>query len=219
MARVLRRVLLGAGPAVLLTALITGCSGPAEPDGKAAPAADAPATSAPKSGGAGKTAPAIAAKAGSVGGRGTPCELPVSFDLAADWEPDAVSHLLTVGPFTLVCEIDAKPAGLIGFLRVWTDVTGGPDADSRQVLAEFLSAEGVKAKSVEYREMQAGEYPATEVRYLDEGLATDGEKARALVFATPAGVVLFDLTGLDGGQREQMLPAYELARTSVRAAN
>ncbi|NUO43433.1 MAG: hypothetical protein HOV82_15530, partial [Streptomyces sp.] len=69
---------------------------------------------------------------GRVGAAGSACLLPVGFDLAAEWKADAIdgsaadaeadgggaaevdedmASLLRQGPVTLVCEIDAKPAG------------------------------------------------------------------------------------------------------------
>lgn len=63
-----------------------------------------------------KAAGSAAGKGVTLGGAGSPCELPVTFDLAADWKPQAVtvepgSDLAALGeqgPVTMVCEVDAK---------------------------------------------------------------------------------------------------------------
>lgn len=61
-------------------------------------------------------------KGGTLGSREAPCALPVSFDLVATWMPKPVSNSgdpsggFRQGPVTLVCEVDAKPSGLVGFL-------------------------------------------------------------------------------------------------------
>ncbi|GAA3290699.1 hypothetical protein GCM10020295_05750 [Streptomyces cinereospinus] len=165
---------------------------------------------------------------GSVGAAGSACELPVTFDLAAKWEaesvagggqdvPDEVADLiLRQGPVTAACEVDAKPAGHIGFLRVWT---GEPaTSDARAVLEEFLAAEkGVSAER--YGSFRAGGLTGTEVRYLFTSELLDGTKTeRALAVTTPDGPVVLHLGGLDTAEHEAMLPAYELAKRTLRAS-
>ncbi|MCX5312615.1 lipoprotein [Streptomyces sp. NBC_00154] len=188
---------------------VTGCTSSAQDDGgKAAPKPRAAAES--------------AMKGGSVGGSGSACALPVTFDLAASWKPEAVQlgedealkELARQGPVTLVCEIDAKPAGSIGFLRVWTgDRT---DRTPRQVLEAFLADEP-NAGKITYTDTEAGTLPATEVGYTVSSELLDGpRKKRAFAVSTPHGPVVVHLGGLDSEEYEEMLPAYELAKRTVR---
>ncbi|WP_326817252.1 MULTISPECIES: lipoprotein [unclassified Streptomyces] len=188
---------------------VTGCTSSAQDDGgKAAPKPRAAAES--------------AMKGGSVGGSGSACALPVTFDLAASWKPeavqviedDALSDLGKQGPVTLVCEIDAKPAGNIGFLRVWTgDRT---DDTPRQVLKAFLAADPNAAEAT-YTDVKAGSLTAAEVGYtVSSELLDEPKKERAFAVPTPSGPVVVHLGGLDSQEHEEMLPAYELAKKSVR---
>ncbi|TQK52764.1 hypothetical protein FBY35_3212 [Streptomyces sp. SLBN-118] len=222
----LRGVGSGLVPAALVTVALTGCSseeasdrplpqasakGASKVDGKADGKADGK-----------RDAPVAAAKGGTVGGPGSPCALPVSFDLAADWKPKADTMdkqfgLTKQGPVTLVCEIDAKPAGNIGFLRVWTGGRAGDDP--RKALEAFVAGEAKSRDKVAYAQIKAGEYAATEVTYLNTNEFLDApKKERALALTTPKGVVVVHLGGLDTAEHEAMLPAYELAKKSVRRA-
>ncbi|WP_411089324.1 lipoprotein [Streptomyces sp. 061-3] len=190
---------------------VTGCTSSAQDDG----------------GNGGQAAPKPRAaenamKGGSVGGSGSACALPVTFDLAASWKPEAVqlgaddplNELVRQGLVTLVCEIDAKPAGSIGFLRVWTgDRT---DRTPRQVLEAFLADEP-NAGKITYTDTEAGTLPATEVGYTVSSDLLDGpRKKRAFAVSTPHGPVVVHLGGLDSEEYQEMLPAYELAKRTVR---
>ena len=209
-------------PAALAAAVLTGCSAAADGDGPrdAKPAATTSPSGADKGA---DTAGKAVAKGGTLGGPGSPCVLPVSFDLAADWKPKAVTVdpdsgpgevLAEQGPVTLVCEIDAKPAGNIGYMRVWAgDADGGTP---REVLEEFIAAEQ-GADAVTYKEIKAGTVPATEVTYQVNNELLDESKAeRAFALTTPDGPVVVHLGGMDSQEHQEMLPAYELAKKSVR---
>lgn len=172
-----------------------------------------------------------AAAAGKLGGPDTACALPVRFSLATSWKPEAVKELegadpelgstiLSQGPVTLVCEIDAKPAGHIGFLRVWTGNKGeaAAGAEPRQLLKAFMAGEkGVR--DARYSEVKAGDLPAAEISYiLDAPELDESKRERALAVVTPKGGVVLHLGGLDTEEHNAMLPAYELAkRTMARA--
>ncbi|WP_149179863.1 lipoprotein [Streptomyces sp. TRM49041] len=222
----MRRSVVAAGVAA---ALLTGCAG-----GTGAKGAGAGGTSvspsASTSGSPSEAAspavatPAVAASGGALGGTGSVCPLPVTFDVAARWEPERIKpvedpdfrSLLEQGTVTVVCEIDAKPAGQIGFLRVWT----GEHTDTmpRQVLEAFVADEE-SPSSVVYRDVRAGRaggVPATEVTYVvTSELMDESRKARALAVMTPRGAVVLALGGLDTREHEEMLPAYELAKTTM----
>ncbi|MCX4818413.1 lipoprotein [Streptomyces sp. NBC_01142] len=219
---------VGAGlvPAALVVGMLTGCS---KPEPRTLPVVDAESGQSAKGEkgakgekSAGEGAAKTAKKAGTVGGSGSPCVLPVTFDLAADWKPEAMKNndtfgALTAGPVTLVCEIDAKPAGNIGFLRVWTGTSGGDD--TRKALEAFVADESKDRDKVEYTETEAGDFSATEVSYLNTNEFLDEpKKERALAVTTPRGVVVLHLGGFDTEEHEEMLPAYELAKKSLRKA-
>ncbi|GAA3927765.1 hypothetical protein GCM10022244_41130 [Streptomyces gulbargensis] len=200
-------------PAVLLTAgLLTGCgAGAAAPQASTSPA-PATASASPSAG---------ATAAATLGGPGTACALPVSFGLAADWEPEAIEDpenpefaaLTRRGPAFARCEVDAKPAGHFGFLRIWTAAGKGP---ARTALEGFVKAEK-KTSGVTYRETVAGALPATEVTYTAHNEALgEVKEERAFAVATPRGTVIVHLGGLDSDEHRAMLPAYELARTTLK---
>ncbi|SCK20397.1 hypothetical protein B046DRAFT_06284 [Streptomyces sp. LamerLS-316] len=165
---------------------------------------------------------AAAAKGVTLGGAGSPCELPVTFDLAADWKPQAVtvepgSDLAALGeqgPVTMVCEVDAKPAGNIGYLRVWR---GKASRDTpRAVLEAFVKADP-NAGGATYTEVEAGQLPAAEAGYTVSGELLDEPKTEhAFAVTTPDGPVVVHLGGLDSQEHREMLPAYELAKRTLK---
>ncbi|MEV7674775.1 lipoprotein [Streptomyces sp. NPDC088752] len=215
--RLLLPVLLAAGP------LLTGCGGP-EPLPEVTPGprptAAKPTTARPSDAGA----PGAAVAAASLGGPGTACPLPVSFSLAQAWEPKAVRNpedpefavLTRQGPATVRCEVDAKPAGHIGFLRVWTAEKGSASSSARALLEAFVKAEKGSSGAA-YRETTAGALPAVEVAYTVRSELLDEEKEeRAFAVATQKGAVVVHLGGMDTEEHRAMVPAYELARTTLK---
>ncbi|WP_329116543.1 lipoprotein [Streptomyces sp. NBC_01353] len=201
------RTLVPALAALAAAGLLTGCLG-------TEPAPDKPAgTTAAKPGAKG---------AASLGAPGTACALPVSFELAENWKPKAVTvsaddeiaaALGKQGPATMVCEIDAKSAGNIGFLRVWSAGKG----PAKAALEGFVKAEK-NASKVVYNEIAAGGTPATEVTYtVYNKIMEESKEERAFALSTPKGTVIIHLGGLDTQEHREMLPAYELARSSVKA--
>ncbi|MFF7390969.1 lipoprotein [Streptomyces scabiei] len=220
---------------VLLAGVLTGCSEPA-PDGHATPSAST--TGAATAGGKDTAEDAGAAKSGgSVGAAGSACPLPVTFDTAEEWRPEAVETgtpgddggseqdelaaelaegLLRQGPFTAACEIDAKPAGNIGFIRVWTGEKGAAEGDAEALLKEFVAAEGDTSEAKYSAFTSDSGVRGTEVEYLYTSEALDEtKKERAFVAVTPDGPVVVHLGGLDTQEHEQMLPAYELAKRTL----
>ncbi|MEV3990338.1 lipoprotein [Streptomyces sp. NPDC049837] len=209
--------LRGVAVAAVAGAVLTGCSSEApetKPSAKAAGEA------------AGKAKPSASAEARGtvIGGKGTPCVLPVSFETAPQWTAEKVTvsedadfaALAEQGTVTLSCEVDAKPAGNVGFIRVWT----GADAKEtpRKALEAFVGAEK-NASKVVYAETKAGALPATEVTYTITSEFTDGPKPeRAFAVSTPAGPVVVHLGGLDAEEHKAMLPAYERAKRTTALA-
>lgn len=205
-------------PAVLATVVLAGCSsssgGGTDPGTDSAKNGDSAPSQAAES-----TAPE---KGGTLGAPGSACELPVTFDLAADWKPQAVAvepgseltELWRQGAATMVCEIDAKPAGNIGYLRVWQGKGAG--TAPRAALEDFVAGDP-NATGASYEKTEAGSVAAAEVTYtVDVELLDERKTERAFAVATPDGPVVVHLGGLDSQEHEEMLPAYELARTSLK---
>ncbi|WTV73619.1 lipoprotein [Streptomyces sp. NBC_00028] len=215
-----------AGAAVLVSVL-AGCSGTAETDAGSSPSP----TASPS------VSPAEEVRSGGrVGAAGSACLLPVGFDLAAEWKADAIdgsaadaeadggdaaevdedlASLLRQGPVTLVCEIDAKPAGHLGFLRVYTGESG-KGGDARAVLQAFVTAQD-GAKKARYSTFEAGGLPGVAVEYLATSELLDGTKQEsAFAVVTPDGPVVVHLGGADTEEHQDMLPAFELARKTLR---
>ena len=211
-------------PAVLATVALAGCS--SSDDGTDTGKASRKTSGSPESpdAAAGKTdtpAGKPVTKGGTVGGAGSACPMPVSFDFAKSWTPEAVevdpdSELAALGeqgPVRMVCEIDAKPAGNIGYLRVWAGEPSG--SDPRAVLQAFVAADP-NATGATYSAIRAGSLEAAEVAYTVSGEVLDPKTERAFAVTTPDGPVVVHLGGLDSGEHRQMLPAYELAKKSLK---
>ncbi|MEU9324645.1 lipoprotein [Streptomyces canus] len=195
----------------LLAGVLTGCSEAAEGDDSRASAR--PSATSETSG---PDDTAAATSGGTIGAAGSACELPVTFDIAKSWKAEAVEAPLSQGPVSLACEIDAKPAGNIGFLRVWAGKSG--DADTRAVLEAFIAAEDGVTKE-KYGTFTAGGVSGVEVEYLySSELLGESKKESAFAVTTADGPVVVHLGGLDTEEHEEMLPAYELARRTLRTA-
>ncbi|MDT0478882.1 MULTISPECIES: lipoprotein [Streptomyces] len=195
----------------LLAGVLTGCSEAAEGDDSKASARPSATAETP-----GPDGTAAATSGGTIGAAGSACELPVTFDIAKSWKAEAVEAPLSQGPVSLACEIDAKPAGNIGFLRVWAGKSG--DAGTRAVLEAFIAAEDGVTKE-KYGTFTAGGVSGVEVEYLySSELLGETKKESAFAVTTADGPVVVHLGGLDTEEHEEMLPAYELARRTLRTA-
>ncbi|PWI13329.1 hypothetical protein DI272_03665 [Streptomyces sp. Act143] len=229
--------------AALLAGVLAGCSGAGAGEDGAGQDSDSPSSpsaSAAKSSPT-STATSTAARAeggGTIGAAGSACLLPVRFDLAAEWKADAIdgsaadaeakggdtpvadedlAALLRQGPVTVVCEVDAKPAGHLGFLRVFT---GGPGegGDARAVLEGFVAAQDGATKA-KYGTFEAGGLPGVEVDYLSTNeLLGETKQECAFAVVTPDGPVVVHLGGADTEEHQDMLPAYELAKKTLHTA-
>ncbi|NEA64746.1 lipoprotein [Streptomyces sp. SID12488] len=192
-----------------LAGSLAGCSEAADDDAQAKTNATASASATAAGAGAG------AKSGGSIGADGSACELPITFDMAEHWTAEAVDEPPRQGPVALVCEVDAKPAGHIGFLRVWTGDPGTDDA--RTVLEAFMAAE-TGASKARYSTFRTGPLTGVEVKYAYKTEFDDEAKTeRALAVTTPRGPVVVHLGGLDTEEHEAMLPAYELAKRTLKA--
>ncbi|MEU6511770.1 lipoprotein [Streptomyces sp. NPDC046942] len=219
--------------ALTLAAVLGGCAGSGDGDGKAGASASAGA------GARGAKGTGGAPSGGTIGASGSDCELPVTFDIAASWKAKGIDaeterskasqkpggdlsgaladSFLRQGPVTAACEIDAKPAGHIGFLRVWTGK--GPHADAGTVLRQFVTAEDNTSKAT-YRSVRTGGgLSGVEVDYLyTSKLLDETKKETALAVSTPDGPVVLHLGGMDTEEHEGMRPAYELAKRTLKLA-
>ncbi|WIM94216.1 lipoprotein [Actinoplanes oblitus] len=155
--------------------------------------------------------------AATIGAAGSGCELPVSFGIAEGWKPkqvtveanDPLAALAKKGPFTMACEIDAKPAGKLGFLRVWT----GGRAGLKDGLTAFI---GDRAQQPAFTEVRIGGKPGLAVDYQQKSQLDDGlEKEAAFVVDSGKGLVLVSLDSFDNDEHAAMRPAYQLARDSL----
>ena len=146
--------------------------------------------------------PAPAAVGGSVG-PGTACPIPVAFTVAAKWvAEDTTGAGLEMGNYRLRCEIDAKPAGLIGFLRVWVNPRQSDvGADMRDFLERIEGGTGAT-----YRSLTIGGQAGYEASF-----RPGNRQGRA--FAVRDTLVVW--TTLDDEEFTAGLPAYVLARTTV----
>ncbi|MER5479947.1 lipoprotein [Streptomyces sp. NPDC002734] len=229
--REMRRTASGVAVGAVVWAVLSGCSaGEAERD-PAAGRGEGPSASAPA--GAKGGSAEVAKSAGTVGPDGSACELPVAFDVAKGWKAEAVQgaealgedvpeemegleELFRQGPVAAACEVDAKGAGHIGFLRVWT---GDPsDDDATAVLKEFVAAETEGSEKAEYGTFTAEDgLEAATVSYMTTSALWEKlVPQRALAVVTPGGPVVLHLGGSDEEEHKAMLPAYELARTTLR---
>ncbi|WP_197701764.1 lipoprotein [Micromonospora echinospora] len=192
---------------VAATLALTGCGQDDAADPKAAPGTTAQSTN-----------PPAVPEGARVGAPGSACDMPVTFALAESWKPKAVTvapdnplaELARRGPLTMVCEIDAKPAGNIGFLRVWT----GEGDRLRPSLEAFIGAD---AHEPTYTELRVGDRPALEVAYQEKSQLDDTmEPERVFAVQTPQGIVAVSLDSFGSDEHTAMLPAYELAKSSLR---
>ncbi|MFF9625170.1 lipoprotein [Streptomyces griseosporeus] len=227
----------GAAQVLLLAGVLAGCGGSSGDEG-GRPPASASATAAASGQPSAPGAASPAASGGRIGAAGSACRLPVTFDTARGWKAEAIESpkpsgspanefaedlgnelvdgLLRQGPVTAVCEIDAKPAGNIGFLRVWKGEPG--DADARGVLQGFVTAEE-GARHATYRTFTSGGLTGARVDYeVWSELLEESKKECALAVVTSHGPVVLHLGGMDDDEHEEMLPAFELAQRTLRTA-
>ncbi|MBO4163354.1 lipoprotein [Micromonospora antibiotica] len=153
---------------------------------------------------------APAAAATTVGPKGSACTLSMTFSVPAKWKVKAVKGGadLKLGPAVPLCEIDAKPAGNIGFLRVW-QITGAAPLNPQVTVDKYLAAFN-SPKEQQYRRTKAGPLDAFEATWTE-----DGEPNRAILVSTLYGTLMVTLDGLDAEEFEEMLPAYQLAKSSA----
>lgn len=131
------------------------------------------------------------------------CDLPATFDLAGKWAAKAVPADVAglLGPHPLACEIDGKPAGVIGFIRAFR----AAGADARTALTVFVGG-----KTARTREFAAPAGAGWEAAY---GPTDKPERAFAVTVGTETVVIHW--SGLDAAEHKAGLPAYLLAQASL----
>jgi len=174
-------------------AALTACSSSADPASPSSSSQPSPSGAQP------------AAAGTEIGAAGSACTLPVSISVADKWKPSAIE-----GEPELLCEISARPAGSIGFLRIYHK-KGATDAKAA------LTAYTAKPtySDVKLSDIKAGSVAGEEVSYT---IDSSGTKSPGLVFAVPVsdGTVLVSLDSLDDEIQQGNRPAYELAKSSLK---
>ncbi|GGJ89386.1 hypothetical protein GCM10010123_18800 [Pilimelia anulata] len=218
----------GPAAAVVATAALAGCGGDSAkvlpPAGSPTFVASGPVASPSAAAKPGKpwydeVRPAAAgARIGA--GTGTPCGLPVTFTAPKGWKAKPVkvegelAELGKQGGFTLVCELDAKSAGLIGLVRIMradepaTDLTGAADA--------YLAPEKANVRGRADRPVTVDGVPALEVTW-GEHVEALGETMprRALLVTAAERPVLMQIGGLDEDLHKDLLAGLVLARGTM----
>lgn len=193
--------------------------------GSATPAATPGAVAGSASPAAPPAAPAAVAGA-RLGAAGSACRLPFTFDATAEWKPKAVdvkefgdlAELAKVGEFDTVCEIDAKPAGHIGFLRVY--LAEGLSGQPREHLKPFVEFSKREISNVTYQDIQVASQQGAEVTWDLKDTEFDlTTRYSAFAMNTKAGAVVVQLSPFDESEHEAMLPAFRLAQTSAAVAS
>jgi hypothetical protein len=121
------------------------------------------------------------------------CDVPATFDVASGWAAKAVpaDAAKAMGPHILACEIDGKPAGVIGFIRIYR----ASGSDARAALA---AQAGDKTAGLRPREFAAPAGSGWEVAF---GPADKPERAFAVTVGT--GTVVVHWSGLDADEHSR----------------
>ncbi|GIF61968.1 hypothetical protein Ais01nite_00030 [Asanoa ishikariensis] len=152
----------------------------------------------------GAIADPVPAAAGGKIGPGTACGIPATLSTAEKWSPkDLAKWALVEDGVTLRCEIDAKPAGVLGFIWVFTYESG----DAAQALTTVAAMSGFGGEKSAERQITIGGKDGAEA-----ALARD-EAGPGRAFAANGVVVLWG--SVDEEEFASGLPAYVLARTSI----
>jgi ABC-type phosphate transport system substrate-binding protein len=174
-------------------AALTACSSSTDP---ASPSSSSP----PPSSGA-----QPAASGSEIGAAGSACPLPVSISVADKWKPSAIE-----GEPELLCEISARPAGSIGFLRIYHK---RGTTDAKAALTAYTAKP--QYSDIKLTDIKAGAVAGEEAAYT---IDSSGTKTPGLVFAVPVsdGTVVVSLDSLDEEIQQDNRPAYELAKSSLK---
>ncbi|MFU8873019.1 lipoprotein [Micromonospora sp. SL4-19] len=203
-------------PAALTLMLATGCAG-GDPAPAAAPTTSASPTASPVTPGPPWYDEVPPAEAGiTIGDSNSGCDLPITFSIPAGWRVKQIpaKAKLKVGRVTLSCEIDAKPAGLVGFLRVWT-VDERLRTDAKTEVSDFVT-EYAQDDQATYRRTKAGPLDSVEASYVQQGIDGKPNPQRAIAVRAILGDVVVTVGGMDAEEFQSLLPGFQLAKRSVK---
>lgn len=158
---------------------------------------------------------AVAAEAaGNVADTGG-CDMPVDFDIAEDWTvesvPEDTADTFEQGGLRPVCELSARDAGWIGFIRVWT----GPGADAEQALEDYVRDVSGELQESDSRTVEIGGTGGFEISYVRMDSFDEENLGRAFAVPYDGGVVAVGVSGFDAEEYAGILPGYILARDTV----
>ncbi len=174
----------------------------------------------------------------AVGGADSPCPLPFVFDRAQGWVPERLDpmtseerattdpddlalldRISSPGPFQAACEL-SSPIN-VGFLRVFAGPARLAGRDPEKILTTFIEAYDSNVSDIAFAEVSSEAGLALVEATYEQHRAPDddGVPQRAFLVSGTDGVAVVHLGGLDAEEHDGMLPAYELARRSVRLAD
>jgi hypothetical protein len=144
-------------------------------------------------------------------GPGSACPQTLFFDVPAKWKLTgdfSAAGGLIAGGLTLVCELDGKPAGVPGIMRVFR----GPRGDLRTVAERFRADWAPNATGVDYRDTVIGPGGTSG---LEVYFRNQGHDNREFLVISGELVFLVDWGGFDEEAHAAGMPAYVLARQST----
>ncbi|GAA0396573.1 lipoprotein [Streptomyces luteireticuli] len=153
---------------------------------------------------------------------GSACELPVTFEPAKGWKVTELSGKTAefMGRLTehksvrAVCNLDAKPTGVLGTMTLWTAPRRGDSP--RKVMETFVTEAKRHLVKQEYRDITVAGLPAVEAVYvLNSPLMDEDREQRAFAVNTPKGAFVVALGGVSTGEHRKMLPGYELVKRTL----
>ncbi|MFD8497274.1 lipoprotein [Amycolatopsis sp. NPDC059657] len=155
--------------------------------------------------------PQQAAAGAEIGAAGSACPMPVTFKVAEKWKPKAVTSAdARIGDATVICEVDSKPAGSFGFLRVYKN----PGSDAQAAL-KALSEKSKGFGAQKFTDVSVGSVAAKEVSYT---VTDDGDVTPKRILAVPVagGLVLLEVGCIDKETFDTNVKAYELAKSTLK---
>ncbi|MCK8680158.1 lipoprotein [Streptomyces lichenis] len=130
---------------------------------------------------------------------------------------DKIDAMFRQGTLDIRCELDAKPAGHTGFLRVYVPSPETTrDTPARAALTAFVADEKITGTPRYTTPRLSGIADSAEVTYTATNEILGDKPERALAVTTPQGPVILHLGGLDAAEHTAMLPAYERAKRTMR---
>ncbi|MFI0712284.1 lipoprotein [Streptomyces inhibens] len=165
---------------------------------------------------AGANGPAVA----SIGGAGSACALPVTFDVAKPWKAkrtEPVNDNSSWFHFSHVCKIEAGTGEAKVTLSVYT--SNGPVGDSPQKVMDSFQGAGLAnygeyTSEYHYNKSKVASNPALEMDYRmsPPDLQIKPSRHRRLAVVTPKGTVVLSADGSESPASR----AFKLAKSSMK---